>query len=146
MYSKTVEDYLEAIYSIIQRKGHARTKDISRELDVSPASVTEMLNKLDNEGLVDHKKYGGVKLTSEGGRIAKAIKIRHKTLRKFLKIILVSDKSAEKDACNLEHGLSPETIEQLTKFVRFVESAPESPKWIEHFKEFCRTGEYTCKN
>ncbi|HIE34283.1 MAG TPA: metal-dependent transcriptional regulator, partial [Candidatus Altiarchaeales archaeon] len=111
MYSKTVEDYLEAIYSIIQRKGHARTKDISRELDVSPASVTEMLNKLDNEGLVDHKKYGGVKLTSEGGRIAKAIKIRHKTLRKFLKIILVSDKSAEKDACNLEHGLSPETIE-----------------------------------
>ncbi|HDH86736.1 MAG TPA: metal-dependent transcriptional regulator [Desulfobacteraceae bacterium] len=144
MYSKSVEDYLEAIYNIIQRKGYAKTKDISRELDVRPPSVTEMLKKLDNLGLVKYERYGGVTLTKEGERIAKMVKTRHDTIKEFLSILLISEKTAEKDACKLEHDLSPETIEQLTKFVRFVKNAPIYPKWLEHFKEFCRTGKHVC--
>jgi DtxR family Mn-dependent transcriptional regulator len=144
MYSKTFEDYLEAIYRITQRKGYARTKDISQELEISSPSVTEMLGKLDREGLVNHERYSGVSLTPEGERIARTVKSRHETLRKFLEIILVSEKTAEIDACEIEHEISPETIEQLTKFVKFVETAPIHPKWIGHFKEFCRTGEYVC--
>lgn len=146
MYSKTIEDYLEAIHNIIQRKGYARTKDISRELEISPPSVTEMLRKLDGMKLVDYERYSGVTLTPEGERIARAVKTRHETLKKLLKIILVSDKTAEIDACNVEHEISPETVEQLTKFVRFVESAPMYPKWLEHFREFCRTGDYVCEH
>jgi DtxR family Mn-dependent transcriptional regulator len=144
MHSKTVEDYLEAIYKIIQRKGYARTKDISRELEISPPSVTEMLGKLDGMGMVDYERYGGVTLKPDGERIAKSVKTRHETLKKLLRIILVSDKTAEIDACNIEHVISPETVEQLTNFVRFVESAPLYPKWLEHFREFCRTGKYVC--
>ncbi len=145
MYSKTIEDYLEAIYNIILRKGYARTKDISRELEISSPSVTEMLRKLNNEGLVNYEKYSGVTLTTGGERIAKSVKMRHDTIRTLLKIILVSDKTAERDACKIEHEISPETVEQLTKFVKFVESAPMHPKWLEHFKEFCKTGEYVCE-
>ena len=144
MYSKTVEDYLEAIYNVIRRKGYARTKDISRELEISSPSVTEMLKKLDDMDLVNYERYSGVTLTPRGERIARSVKTRHDTIRTLLRIILVSDKTAERDACKIEHEMSPETIEQLTKFVRFVENAPIYPKWLEHFKEFCRTGEYIC--
>ena len=144
MYSKSVEDYLEAIYNIILRKGYARTKDISMELNIRSPSVTEMLKKLDDMDLVNYERYSGVTLTPRGERIARSVKMRHDTIRKLLRIIMVSDKTAERDACKIEHEISPETIEQLTKFVRFVESAPIYPKWLEHFKEFCKTGEYIC--
>ena len=144
MYSKTVEDYLEAIYNIILRKGYARTKDISRELEISSSSVTEMLKKLDDMDLVNDERYSGVTLTPKGERIARSVKTRHDTIRTLLRIILVSDKTAEIDACKIEHEISPETVEQLTKFVKFVESAPIYPKWLEHFKEFCKTGECIC--
>ena len=144
MYSKTIEDYLEAIYNISLRKGYARTKDISRELEISPPSVTEMLKKLADNDLIHYEKYSGATLTDSGERIAKSVKTRHDTIRKLLKIILVSDKTAERDACRIEHEISPETIEQLTKFVRFVETAPMHPKWLDHFREFCRSGEYVC--
>lgn len=145
MYSKTVEDYLETIYNIISRKGYARTKDISRGLRISSPSVTEMLKKLKSMGLVNYEKYSGVTLTKKGERIGRMVKTRHDTIKTLLKIILVSDKIAEEDACKLEHEISPETVEQLTKFVRFVETAPMHPKWLEHFKEFCRAGEYVCE-
>ena len=146
MYSKSVEDYLEAIYNIVNRKGYAKTKDISRELSVSPPSVTEMLKKLDEGGLVNYERYSGVTLTKKGGKIARIVKTKHDTIKKFLNILLISDKTADRDACNLEHELSPETIEQLTNFVRFVEKAPMYPKWLEHFKEFCISGEYMCEH
>lgn len=144
MYSRAVEDYLEAIYNIIRRKGYARTKDIARELEVKPPSVTEMLKRLREASLVNYKRYEGVTLTAKGERVAKVVKTRHDTLKAFLGIIMVSDKTADRDACRLEHELSPETIEQLTKFVRFVETAPMHPKWLEHFKEFCMSGDYVC--
>ncbi|MEA1925536.1 MAG: metal-dependent transcriptional regulator [Candidatus Altiarchaeota archaeon] len=142
--TRTSENYLKAIYNITDRKGYARTKDISHELDVSPPSVTGMLKKLDDINLINYERYGGVTLTVKGERIARSVKMRYDTTRAFLEIILVSDRTAEGDACRLEHELSPETVEQLTKFVRFVETAPMHPKWLEHFREFCRTGEYVC--
>jgi DtxR family Mn-dependent transcriptional regulator len=145
-YSNTVEDYLEAIYVLIQRKGYARTKDIARELRVSPASVTEMLHKLAGLGLVSYERYAPVRLLKRGERLAKAVKTRHDTLTKLFKIVLVSGRTAEEDACNVEHVLSPETIEQLTKFVEFVECAPIYPKWLEHFKTYCGTGEFECEH
>lgn len=145
MYSKSVEDYLEAIYNIILRKGYARTKDIAEELDVTSPSVSAMLKKLQNEELIFYEKYGGVTLTPEGEEHAKLIKHRHDTLTKLLKIIFVSEDVANEDACKLEHNLSPESIIQLTNFVKFIESRPIHPEWLDHFKTFCETGEYECK-
>ena len=145
MYFKSVEDYLEAIYSLILNKGYARTKDIAAELNVTSPSVSGMLKKLDKEGFVYYEKYGGITLTPDGEEIAKSVKHRHETLTKLLKIIFVSDEIAEKDACKLEHDLSPESIMQLTNFVKFIESRPMHPEWLEYFKTFCKTGKYECK-
>ncbi len=52
MYSQSVEDYLEAIYNIITNKGYTRTKDIAKELNVTPPSVSAMLKKLQDNGLI----------------------------------------------------------------------------------------------
>ena len=104
MYSKSVEDYLEAVYNIILRKGYARTKDIAEELNVTSPSVSAMLKKLQKEELIFYEKYGGVTMTLKGEKLAKVIKHRHDTLTKFLKIIMVSDYNSENDACRLEHN------------------------------------------
>ncbi len=144
LYSRSVEDYLEAIYNIVLEKGYARTKDISQELKITPSSVTGMMRKLDSDGLINYEKYGAVTLTDKGREIAETIKEKHDILRAFLNILMISDKTADADACRLEHDLSPESIKQLTRFVEFVEEAPINPRWLEHFREYCATGEYSC--
>jgi DtxR family Mn-dependent transcriptional regulator len=115
--SESKEDYLEAIYTLIKSKGVARTGDISKMLKIKPPSVTEMLQKLHEEGLVVYEKYKGVTLTPKGERIAMNIKKRHNILTQFLISLGVSKEIAERDACKIEHVLHPETMERLEKFI-----------------------------
>ena len=142
------EDYLRAVYEIIEKKGYARVKDISRELEVKPPTVVEMMRKLQNDGLVIYEKYGGITLTSRGKEIAEAVKRRHDTFKRFLEIILVPEDIALKDAHVLEHRLDPKTILQFTRFVDFItEATAEQPsikrrpriirRWMEQFKRYC---------
>ncbi|OQX20909.1 MAG: hypothetical protein BWK75_04340 [Candidatus Altiarchaeales archaeon A3] len=84
-------------------------------------------------------------MTPKGEEFAKVVKHRHETLKKLLKIVFVPDDVAERDACKLEHNLSPESISQLTKFINFIESRPIYPHWLEHFKTLCKTESYKCK-
>ena len=64
--SKNIEEYLKALYSIAGDGGVAATNEISRRLDVAPASVTEMLKKLDEKGYVKYSPYQGAVLTDIG--------------------------------------------------------------------------------
>jgi len=144
-YSRKVEDYLEVILNVIEDKGYARIKDISKAMGVSPPSVVEMARKLDREGLVRYRKYDGITFTRKGVQVAKRIKDRHETIRRFLEILNVPSDIANKDACTIEHHLDPRTLDQLKKFIRFIEEAPSDPKWLNHFKTFCKTGSHTCK-
>lgn len=135
------EDYLRAVYEIVERKGYARIKDIAREVGVQPPSAVEMMKKLHRKGLVLYEKYGAVTLTPQGEEIAVAVRERHQTFKRFLEIILVPEGIALKDAHILEHRLDPKTILQFTRFVQFVTSAHEHPKfvrrWLEQFKKYC---------
>ena len=142
MLSRKAEDYLEAIYTIVEKKGYARIKDIATTLHVTPPSVTEMVQKLAKKNLVIYEKYSGVNLTDKGKDVAQSVKYRHDTFNTFLEIILVPGHIAEKDACELEHHLNPKTIEQFSKFVSFVKEAPMYPEWLQQFKEYCKTGSY----
>ncbi|MCR6668747.1 MAG: metal-dependent transcriptional regulator [archaeon YNP-WB-040] len=141
--SRRVEDYLRIIYEIVQAKGYARIRDISKALGVKPSTVVEMMRKLHDEGLVIYEKYGGITLTPRGKEMAEAIKRRHDTLKRFLEIILVPNNVAAKDAHILEHQLDPKTILQITRFVEFITQAAETDrpkfikKWIEEFREYC---------
>ena len=67
---------------------------------------------------------------------------RHKILTDFLVILGVDREVAEHDACEMEHTLHPETVDRLTRFVEFVKGAPKSPRWLEHFRHFYKTGKH----
>ena len=135
------EGYIETIYNLIQTHGYARVADISETLNVKPPSVTNMLQKLDKQKFVNYTKYRGVILTSKGRSVAKALERRHKALKRFLVMIGVSEGAADKDACEIEHSINPETVKKLATFVEFVQSAPQTPPFFEHFKHYYRTGE-----
>jgi len=141
--SERAEDYLRAVYEIIQQKGYARTKDISKKLNVQQPTVVEMMKKLHNRGFVVYEKYCGVSLTPRGKDIAEAVKERYHTFEKLLKLIMVPENIASKDAHMLEHSLHPKTILQFQRFVAFITptSASGRPefdvRWMEQFEKYC---------
>ena len=98
-----------------------RVTQLSSALGVRKSSVSAALTKLSKEGLVIHEKYGFVELTAEGEKIANDVLRRHEILEQFLGEILgVNAKIAWNDACDMEHYISPVTIQKLTMFVEFV--------------------------
>ncbi|PJB21852.1 MAG: iron-dependent repressor [Euryarchaeota archaeon CG_4_9_14_3_um_filter_38_12] len=137
-----MEDYLEIIYRLEEKKGFARTSDISSFFGHKPSSVTGMLQKLDEQALVNYEKYRGVTLTAKGKQLAKDVSRRHETLVSFLKVLGIDKEIAEEDACRIEHAVHKETIERLRKFVGFVQKAPKDPKWLRHFEYFIKTGKH----
>ena len=119
--SASLEDYLEAIQEICAAGGVARMRDIAGRLKVSSASANAAVSRLCEMGLANHERYEYVELTDAGRKYAKRMVRRHKMLRRFLSDILgVSTEIAEHDACQLEHGVSPETIERLVQFMEFL--------------------------
>ena len=73
MKNKTTEEYIETIYTLEKKDGKARTGMIATVLNVKPPSVTEMLQKLQEQGLVKYQIYIGVKLTPKGKEIAQKL-------------------------------------------------------------------------
>jgi len=132
---------LRCILEIQREKGYCRIRDISKKVGVTPPSAVEMMRKLDDKRLVDYEKYGGVTLTPEGRRIAIVIRERHDTFRKFLEILQVPGETAIRDAHILEHQLDPKTIRQFERFVDFITTSPDHPRfvsrWVEMFKGYC---------
>jgi Mn-dependent DtxR family transcriptional regulator len=141
-FSSSMEDYLEAIYWQIEEKGEARMSEISSFLGHKPPSVTEMLEKLSERGLIKHKKYGVILLTPRGRKIAKEVSSRHKILTSFLELLGINKKIAEVDACKIEHVVDPKTIDRLRKFVEFMGEAPISSRWLTHYNHFVKTGKH----
>jgi DtxR family Mn-dependent transcriptional regulator len=116
--SASGQDYLEAILELYLDKGHIRSIDISEKLGVTRPSVNRAINVLKINGLVTHEKYSDIYLTNQGMRLAKAVKSRHLVLKKFLnEVLLVDEKTADEDACKMEHNISLETLEKLQNFV-----------------------------
>jgi Mn-dependent transcriptional regulator len=66
MRKKTIEEYIELIYILEQKDGHAHTGTIASEMDIKAPSVTQMLQKLEREGLVQYQSYTGATLTKKG--------------------------------------------------------------------------------
>ncbi len=113
--SISAEDYLERIHELISEKGYARAIDIANALGISQPSVTSMVQKLANEGLLNYEKYRGLTLTEEGKRVAIAIHERHEILKRFLSLLNVSQQAQDQDIEGLEHHISEETVQALSK-------------------------------
>src|SRR6188474_647280 len=89
--SSAVEDYLERILELINTKGYARVVDIAQSLKISQASVTNMVQRLDSEGLLKYEKYRGLVLTTAGETLARNIMQRHQLLTDFLRMLGIED-------------------------------------------------------
>lgn len=123
--SASMEDYLEAIANIGAEKKVVRVKQLSEMLGVKMPSVTSALRKLSEQELVEHERYGHIKLTPEGDKVARDVIYRHEALTRFFAQALgINQKTAEEDACKIEHVISPLSMERLAKFVEFIEACP----------------------
>jgi DtxR family Mn-dependent transcriptional regulator len=101
-----------------------------------------MFQKLKKADLINYEKYGAVTLTAKGKSIAKKTKKKHDILRKFLLILGIDEKTADMDACKIEHIVNPQTMDRLTKFVEFVNKKKDTPRWLDHFNYYYETGNY----
>ena len=140
MALKTIEEYVEVIYTLEMRSGRAHTTDIASILNIKPPSVTEMLQKLHDIDLVIYEPYRGAKLTPPGMKMAQELMQSHKTLVEFFEIIGIDNETAEVDACQIEHHVAAKTMKQLNKFMEFIQEAPYEPMWLKHFEYFDKTG------
>jgi Mn-dependent DtxR family transcriptional regulator len=122
--SVAMDDYLEQILHLIEAKGYARAVDVSKNLGISQASVTNMLQRLDAEGLVKHEKYRGTVLTEDGHRIAKAIVERHETLTRFLRLFGLDEETIYHDVEGMEHHVSRPTLNVIKALAETLEADP----------------------
>ncbi len=123
-----MEDYLEVIFELIEKKGYATTTDISLYLNVSAPSVTKMVKRLRDQGYLEYERYKGLRLTDKGRELANNIRERHGTLIEFLLMLGIDESLAHREAEGLEHYLEPDTLLRLEKFIKIIRSQPEVMK------------------
>ena len=107
---ETAEDYVEAIEDIEIELGTCRVKDLAIRMQVSHVTVTRILNRLADEGLVTRIPYGPVGLSDRGREMARASRDRHEIVVAFLQKLGVATSIAERDAEGMEHHVSDETL------------------------------------
>lgn len=111
--SAAVEDYLERILALIDSKGYARVVDIATSLKISQASVSNMVQRLDGEGLLKYEKYRGLVLTPAGETLARNITRRHQLLTDFLTLLGLDQNVIHHDVEGMEHHISPSTLRAI---------------------------------
>jgi Mn-dependent DtxR family transcriptional regulator len=111
--SSAVEDYLERILELIDSKGYARVVDIATSLKISQASVSNMVQRLDGDGLLKYEKYRGLVLTAAGEALARNITRRHQLLTDFLTLLRLDKQVIHHDVEGMEHHISPPTLRAI---------------------------------
>jgi len=126
---EAIEDYLKAIYMITHEEGSseevASTQEIADYLEVSPASASKMLVKLDRMGLVSHEPYKGAKLTTQGQRVALEIIRHHRLIELYLhKMLGYGWEEVHEEAEKLEHYISEQMEERMFAILGKPETDP----------------------
>jgi len=124
--SSSEEEYLEAIYTKQEGKAQAATTgELAACLGVRDASVTEMLKKLSEKGLINYTRYRGATLTEAGCEIATKVKRKHRLLERFLVDICgVGNHESHAQACEIEHVISDEAIDNLSAQLGYPSTCP----------------------
>lgn len=126
MSGDSLEEYLEAIYSYNEKGQLAKNSDLAKKLKVAPPSVTQMVQKLAEEGLVEYVPYKGASLTGKGTALAQKVVRKHRLLERFLHDVLgIGLNKVHEEACRMEHGLSDEAAAALCKVMDAPEVCPD---------------------
>lgn len=123
--SENVEEYLEAICRLEEEATPVATSRLAEKMAVSPASASEMVSKLAQQGLVTHESYKGAVLTPEGKRRALALLRRHRLWERLLTDILgLGWDVVHEEACRLEHAASDEVVERIAEVLPRSQTCP----------------------
>ncbi len=116
MPSEQIENYLKNIYKLSSNEGKVTTSSLSERLQISPASVSEMIKKLAEEGTLTHTPYKGVELTDEGKQLALRIIRKHRLWEMFLvEVLHFGWDEIDNEAERFEHIMSDKMEEKIDK-------------------------------
>ena len=113
--SEVAEDYVEAIADAIERSGVCRAVDLVSQFEVTHATVSNTISRLQRDGFVVTQPYQPIELTTAGRRLATKARRRHKVVEAFLKRLGVSDRAAAMDSEGIEHHVSKETLDAMQR-------------------------------
>ena len=123
--SGSVEDYLKANYELERTGEPAETNAIADALEVTPASVSGMVRRLVEQGLITHERYRGVRLTNLGRRAALKTLRRHRVIEAYLTSALgYSWDRVHDEAERLEHAASEELVDRMAAAIGEPETDP----------------------
>jgi len=109
MPKEDVEEYIETIFDIAGKDGVAKTTEVAKRMQNSPASVTEVFQTMAKNGIVQYEPYKGASLTEMGAEAAIKIKRKHRLLEVFLcEILHIDPEKVHDEACKMEHCISDE--------------------------------------
>src|SRR4030095_4931812 len=112
--TRSVEDYLKAVYRLSPEGRPASTSEIARLLELSAPSVSGMVKRLSEFGLLEHLPYKGVQVTVEGRRVALRMVRRHRLIESYLVEFLgYSWDTVHSEAERLEHAVSDTMVERM---------------------------------
>jgi len=132
--SPNSEEYLEWIYRLSREQDEVSTTDLARSLKVSPASVTGMLKRLADRGLLHHEPYHGIELSPEGRAVALKTIRRHGLLeRLFTDVLGVPWHMADAEASRMEHAITEEVEERIATLLGNPKTCPHGQPidWVE---------------
>lgn len=127
------EDYLEAVYHLVQERGYATISDISTRLSVKPPTVSDMVTRLAGKGYLKHERYRGMTLTKEGERLARSVIKRHSVISEFLAMLGVDDPIAYEDTEGIEHHVHPTTLRRIEKAAEYLQKNPNALKALRKY-------------
>jgi len=123
--SENVEEYLEILYKLGPDGERVTTSMISENLKIAPASATQMLKKLADNGYVEYSPYKGGILTEKGLKIAKKVTRKHRLLERFLcDILKIKKEKIHEQACEMEHTLSDDAERALCHLLEHPAKCP----------------------
>lgn len=117
--SESREDYLEAMVMLgATTEQSVRAVDVASKLGVSKASVNKAMTELKEKGLATQPYYGDITLTQEGYDYGRSVLKRHELLFRFLnQVIGLSEEEADREACQMEHAISPDSLVKWEKYL-----------------------------
>ena len=114
---ESAENYLEAILIIKERNGEVRSVDVVNELGFSKPSISVAVKNMRAKGYITVSDEGYITLTEEGRKRAEKVYDRHKFFRKWLIGLGVDEKTANDDACRIEHVITDETFDAIKRSI-----------------------------
>ena len=117
-HNESIEDYLESILVIGEKKPVVRSVDIANELGYKKSSISVAVKNMKEQGYIEVSDEGYISFTPTGLKRAKATYERHQFFREWLMSLGVDAKTAEDDACSIEHVISDKTFKAIKKAVK----------------------------